>query len=238
MVSEEPTPESTNATPVPVAPAWHTVIVLLALALGSVASGYQHGLPNAGVPGMSLRLSGYLTVITEEWFLVLLIWAGLRSRGFSLSSLISGRWKTLWDFVVDLGLGIGLIVVAVLLISVVPQLLGFKPSPSLGNVTPKTSLELTAWLGLSATGGFCEEVIFRGYLMRQFQGWTGSGILAVFLQGIVFGLAHGYYYELIVLIIIHGWLLGLLAYWRKSLRPGMLAHGLQDALGGAVAFFS
>jgi len=31
---------------------------------------------------------------------------------------------------------------------------------------------------------------------------------------------------------------GLLAYWRKSLRPGMLAHGAQDALGGLVSFFS
>jgi membrane protease YdiL (CAAX protease family) len=41
-----------------------------------------------------------------------------------------------------------------------------------------------------------------------------------------------------VLIMVQGWLLGLLAYWRKSLRPGMLAHGLQDAIGGIVAFFS
>ena len=41
-----------------------------------------------------------------------------------------------------------------------------------------------------------------------------------------------------LVIMVQGWLLGLLAYWRKSLRPGMLAHGLQDAIGGVVAFFS
>jgi uncharacterized protein len=38
--------------------------------------------------------------------------------------------------------------------------------------------------------------------------------------------------------VVHGWLLGLLAYWRKSLRPGMLAHVLQNGVGGVVAFFS
>jgi hypothetical protein len=57
-------------------------------------------------------------------------------------------------------------------------------------------------------------------------------------KGVVFGLAHGYYGKVMVVIMVQGWLLGLFAYWRKSLRPGMLAHGLQDAIGGLVAFFS
>jgi membrane protease YdiL (CAAX protease family) len=50
--------------------------------------------------------------------------------------------------------------------------------------------------------------------------------------------AHAYYHWVVVAPMIQGWLLGLLVYWRKSLRPGMLAHGLQDALGGLVSFFS
>ncbi len=94
------------------------------------------------------------------------------------------------------------------------------------------------WLGLAATGGFCEELVFRGYLTRQFSAWTGSRVFAVVLQGMAFGLAHGFYHKIMFVVMVQGWLLGLLAYWRKSLRPGMLAHGLQDALGGLVAFFS
>jgi uncharacterized protein len=94
------------------------------------------------------------------------------------------------------------------------------------------------WLGMSATGGFCEELTFRGYLIRQFSAWTGSRVLAIVLQGVVFVLAHGYYQKVMIVIMVQGWLLGLLAYWPKSLRPGMLAHGLQDAIGGSVAFFS
>lgn len=93
-------------------------------------------------------------------------------------------------------------------------------------------------VALAATGGFCEELIFRGYLTRQFHAWTGSNVLAILLQGVLFGLAHGYYEKVMVLIMIQGWLLGLLAYWRKSLRPGMLAHGLQDAIGGVAGFLS
>ena len=34
----------------PIAPWWHTVLVLLPIAIGSVAGYYQHGLPNANFP--------------------------------------------------------------------------------------------------------------------------------------------------------------------------------------------
>jgi len=44
------------------------------------------------------------------------------------------------------------------------------------------------------------------------------------------------YHKILVVVMIQGWLLGLLAHWRKSLRPGMLAHALQDVIGGMVAF--
>jgi membrane protease YdiL (CAAX protease family) len=133
---------------------------------------------------------------------------------------------------------VGFVIVAVLLLGILPYLLGVKEDSNVTNITPKTGLELVVWLGMSATGGFCEELVFRGYLTRQFRAWTGSRLFAVVLQGVVFGLAHGYYSKGMILIMVHGWLLGLLADWRKSLRPGMLAHGLQDALGGVVAFFS
>jgi uncharacterized protein len=53
-----------------------------------------------------------------------------------------------------------------------------------------------------------------------------------------FGLCHAYYgVANMGAVTLLGLALGLLAYWRKSLRPGMLAHGLVDSLGGIVAFF-
>ena len=222
----------------PVAPWWHTLLVLVPLAIGSVAGWYQHGLPNGHVPGISSRLSSYITVLAQEWGVVLLIWFALKRRGLSIGSLVSGRWQTLGSFFKDLGLAVGFLVVAVPLIGVLVHFIGADATSNVTNITPKTAFELVVWLGLAATAGFCEEVTFRGYLNRQFYAWTGSPVLAVLLQGAVFGLAHGYYEKVMAVIMVQGWLLGLLAYWRKSLRPGMLAHGLQDAIGGVVAFFS
>ena len=97
----------------PIAPWWHTVLVLAPIATGSVASAYQHGLPNANVPGMSSRLSSYFTVLVEEWLVVFLIWLALRHRGLSFGSLISGRWQTLGSFLKDLGLAVGFLIVVV-----------------------------------------------------------------------------------------------------------------------------
>ena len=227
-----------DTTTDPIAPWWHTVLVLAPIALGSIASWYQHGLANANLPGTNSRLSSYVTVLVQEWFVVLLIWLALRRRGLSIGSLVSGRWQTVGAFFRDLGLGVGFLVIAVPLIGALVHLIGGDANSNVANITPKTVFELVVWLGLAATGGFCEELIFRGYLTRQFNAWTGSCLFAILLQGVVFGLAHGYYQKVMVVIVVQGWLLGLLAYWRKSLRPGMLAHGLQDAIGGVVAFFS
>jgi uncharacterized protein len=214
------------------------VLVLAPLAAGSIASAYQHGLPNAHVPGLGSRLSGYFTVLVEEWFVVLLIWLALRRRGLSIGALVSGPWQTLLAFFKDLGLAIGFLVVAIPLVGVLASLLAGDAESTMANITPKTGFELLVWLGLAVTGGFCEELVFRGYLTRQFSAWTGSRTLAVVIQGVAFGLAHGYYGRVMVVVMVQGWLLGLLAWWRKTLRPGVLAHGLQDLIGGVVAFFS
>jgi len=222
----------------PIAPWWHTALVLALLAIGSVASAYQHGLPNANLPGVSHRLSSYVTVLIQEWLGVFLVWLALRRRGLSVGSLVSGRWQTPRAFFRDLGLAVGFMVVVIPLAGVFAYLLGANNNSALPNITPKTLLELLVFLVLAASAGFGEELVFRGYLTEQFSAWNGSRAIAVLLQGVVFGLAHGFYGKAMLAIMLQGWLLGLLAYWRKSLRPGMLAHWLQDSIGGIVAFLS
>jgi uncharacterized protein len=222
----------------PIAPWWHTLLVLVPLAIGSVASWYQHGLPNGHVPGISPRLSSYITVLVQEWGVVLLIWLALKRRGLSIGGLVSGRWQTVGAFFRDLGLALGFLLVAVPLLAFLVHFIGGDTNGDVGNFTPKTVLELVLFLGLAGTPGFCEELIYRGYLTQQLRTWTASNIIAVILQGVFFGLAHGYYGRVMFPIMVQGWLLGLVAYWRNSLRPGMLAHALQDGIGGVLAFFS
>ena len=96
---------------VPVAPWWHTASVIAVLGIGSVASSHQRGLPNLNIPGISVNLSGYLTVLAEEWLLVLFIWLWLRRKGLSMATLTSQRWASWKVAFRDVGLAFGFLMV-------------------------------------------------------------------------------------------------------------------------------
>jgi membrane protease YdiL (CAAX protease family) len=155
-----------------------------------------------------------------------------------MRSLIGGRWATADSFFKDLGLGVAFTLVGIVVIGAISHLIGGNTGKTVEAILPKTVVELIVFLALSMTGGFCEEFIFRGYLMRQFRAWSGSWVVGMIAQGAAFGLAHGYYLKAMIAVATYGWLLGLLAHWRKSLRPGIIAHALQDTLGGVLGFFT
>jgi membrane protease YdiL (CAAX protease family) len=92
------------------------------------------------------------------------------------------------------------------------------------------------WIALSVTAGICEEAIFRGYLQPQFMALTRNAPAGILLAAVVFGAAHAYQgYKMIILIAFYGAMFGGLAYWRGSVRPGMIAHAWQDSLNGVLA---
>jgi membrane protease YdiL (CAAX protease family) len=219
-----------------IAPWWHTVLVLLPLAVSSVASAHLHRFASVAVPGLSLRLATYAQILVMEWFCVALIWWALRRKGMGLGSLVGGRWDSAIAALKDVGLGIGFLATIILLLQVLSHVLGATNNSAAAAILPKTATELAVWLVIAATAGFCEELIFRGYLVRQFSAWSGSIQLALVVQAVLFGLGHGYYGKTILIIMLQGWLMGALAVWRKSLRPGMVAHVLQDALGGVMGY--
>jgi hypothetical protein len=87
------------------------------LALMSAVSHYQHGLPNAHVPGLSRQLSSYITVTAAEWSLVVFIWLALRQRGLRLAGLIGGRWDSAKSLFKDVGLAVAYLAVVAVPIS-------------------------------------------------------------------------------------------------------------------------
>lgn len=227
-----------ESRPKEIAPWWHTVFVMTWLAAMSTASHYQHGFPNAHLPGMGAHLSSYVTVIALEWFLVLVIWLALRRRALGLGSLVGGRWDSARSVLRDIGLAIGYLVLVAVPISWLGDRFGPSTKQVDVNLIPRTALELVGWVTMSITAGFCEEYFFRGYLMEQYAAWSRSRWFAIVAQSIFFGLCHAYYGAVQMLaVVLLGLALGLLAHWRKSLRPGMIAHGLVDSVGGIVAFF-
>ncbi len=219
------------------APVWHTVLLVAVLLAGSVSGAGSHHLLVRG----GSKLLQYLWGITWEWILAGFVWLGIRKR-FRLRDVIGGRWASFDDFFVDVLVAACFWMVAALVLAAGAKLMHLDQAEKLdamrrqlGFLTPNTRLEVAVWVLLSTTAGFCEEFIFRGYLQLQFAAMTRSMLAGVLLSAVIFGASHGYEGSArMVLIGIFGLLFGLLAWWRKSLRPGMMAHAWHDALSGII----
>jgi uncharacterized protein len=218
-----------------VAPAWHTLVVLLALLCFSAVGAISPKLFPLG--GWHSRASGYTCIIAFEWIIAAFIAWGVKRRDIHISDLVGGSWARPRDFFRDLGIAIAfLLTCGIGVVSGLGHLLKASPNAGVRSMLPHSGLEITLWVLMSLTAGFCEELIFRGYLQRQFAALTNSVWAAIVLQGIAFGAAHGYQgWKLMVVIAVYGSLFGVLAQWRRSLRPGMLTHFIQDGMGGLLA---
>ena len=201
-----------------IAPAWHTTVVLC-LMLGLSFTGAQVDLP--AVFHAHGRIPTYLLVILFEWITVAFIWWGLRRRGIRLADLVGGSWARPVYFLRDLGLSIAFILVfGVAVLQGLSYLLKIVPPKLMHDMMPVTSSEMVLWVVMSLTAGFCEEVIFRGYLQRQFSALTRSFVGGIVFQAITFGLSHGYQgWKLMLLITVYGVCFGLLAHWRRACVP-------------------
>jgi membrane protease YdiL (CAAX protease family) len=184
------------------------------------------------------RIPTYFLTIGFELFLLGYVWLlGLRFYKIPLRELIGGRWDRWAEFWKDVGVAAIFWLIVVGVVAGLAFLLRFSGVEAAKFLLPKTLVEVALWIPLSATAGFCEELIFRGYLQRQFLALTGNAAAAVVLQGIVFGTTHLYQGVKGVLVIsVYGMLFGILAVMRKSLRPGMIQHGAQDAISGVAAY--
>ncbi len=220
------------------APWWHSVLLISLLLLASVGGMRgQHPLASGGS-----RLPEYIATMIWEWMLVGLVWLGIRKR-IRMRELIGGRWANWEDFFLDVVYAAAFWGCALLVLGGAAKLMHLDQGgkmeamrKSLGFLAPGSRLELAVWFCTSTTAGFCEEIIFRGYLQRQFAAMLGDSMLVgVLLSALVFGASHGYEGAArMALIALYGFMFGLLAWWRKSLRPGMIAHAWHDALSGAV----
>jgi len=253
----QPTPEVPSSVPEPlvapappdkpalIAPLWHTLLVA-ALILGNSFLGSAKV---GAVHGQGSRILLYGGTFVTQLVLFIIIWFGLRSRGIRMRDLIGGRWEKVEDFLLDLGLAIGFMLVAGFILLGLRIALGTvdlhnlekvknDAKQMLGPIAPHTYLEAGLFVLLSVCAGLFEEIIFRGYFQRQFHALSRSAAIGIIISGIIFGLAHGYQGgRMMVVIAVFGMFFGILAYVRKSLRPGMMAHAIQDSYSGIVLFF-
>ena len=212
----------------------HTILVLVVLggwALWHKISADQ--LIGAANPN---RVRFYLLTLFFEWLLFVLVVAGVQLSGASVLIVLGDRWHSVRQVLRDIGIAIGFWIVAAMFLWMFGWLLHIAALGRNVSMLPQRGIELTFWIALSVTAGICEETVFRGYLQRQFIALTKSAPAGILLSAATFGAAHAYQgFRMTILIALYGVMYGILAYWRASVRPGMIAHAWQDSLNGVLA---
>src|SRR5271156_1020380 len=232
------TPAATDLQPNPerklIASLWHTIVFVLFI-LGYAYYG-RTTVPRIESLHLQSKVSLYLFMILLELLLLSYVWfLGVKPAGGSFRGLIGGKWNTFADVLRDIGAAFLFWLVVIVMLVGLQFSIGKSPqtAKAVFMLAPGSVLEMIVWVILSATAGFCEEFIFRGYLQKQFHAITGSDAAAVAIQAGCFGIAHSYQgVKSMVTITVYGALFGILAVHRKSLRPGMIQHAMQDSFAG------
>ena len=230
----EPSPESPASRPLAIAPWWHTALLVALLLGASVLSGRQAH--RAALGGH--HVARYGLTIVSEMVLLLLAWWGLRMRRVPIAEVLQFHpgWRAWAEDLVAAAvfwLTSAAILVVIGLALRVAHLA--TPTKTVMALAPRTGLELLLWIVLSITAGFCEELVFRGYFLRQFSS-LGAGVgLGVLASSLLFGVSHGYEGAAgMIAITVYGALFCALVFMRRSLRPGMMAHAWHDIFSGVM----
>jgi len=221
---------------------WRHFVGFLLIGAGMVALGFlaQHA-PTGGSPGPSSDHLGrhsqaihiYLAAILMDWALLYYCWVGVHRRGGNLKTLSGGRWTSWKSLATDVGIAVPFWVLWEGAAYGVHWLLGPSSARSVDTLLPQSLLEILIWIATSVTAGICEEMAFRGYLQKQFNALTGSVVMAVLGQGLVFGLFHSYQgWKNVIVICVLGVLFGILAAWRRNLRTNIMVHAWADIWAG------
>ncbi|MBS1804320.1 MAG: CPBP family intramembrane metalloprotease [Acidobacteria bacterium] len=258
------TPEQRELRRAPIAPVWHTVLLIAVIISVSALGFMRHTGPHGAV--VVNRLHTYGTTAILELVLIGWVALGVKIRGLRLRSLFGKVSISVKAILVDFGIAIvfwilsmmALATVAMMWISIeswithkpIPIQTDRSGTPTMPNprddraakavvqLAPQNAKEVACWLLLCALVGVAEELVFRGYLQTQFTAWAkGAAAAGVVFSAMTFGAAHGYEgARAMFMLTVFGAFFSLLALFRRNLRAGIFAHSWHDAVAGlAVA---
>jgi membrane protease YdiL (CAAX protease family) len=238
---------STNPSPSAAVPArrgflaspWHTLSILLIFGYFAFQDAmHSRAAASTGAAvSHAVVIRGYLLSILFECGMAYWAWVGVHWKGGHLSDLTGGRWTSWRGVALDVVIAIPFWGVWELTAWLMHQAVSGMHTATTRYQPPSGWLEIILWTLLSVSAGIGEEIVFRGYLQRQFHAATRSVIAAVVMQGILFGLVHAYQgWKQVVVIAPLGILYGALVAWRGNLRASMIAHAWSDIFEGWLRF--
>ena len=214
-----------------IASPWHTALVVTVEAAMVLRGFLKVGHLRAANPD---RIMLYEKTILFQWLTLALVLAGVWLHGLPLRTILGERWSSARQLFRDIGLGLGFLFVSTIITSILGphgNASGGGPDQAIKFLLPQGGAEIALWVVLSLTAGICEEAIYRGYLQRQFMAFSRSVPVGIILAALAFGASHAYQglgrASVIALMAV---LAGSVAYWSRSVRPGMIAHALQDLM--------
>lgn len=203
------------------------IFIVGGIALAGLINGRHLAAPSGGS-----RALLYGSIIALQLLFAWFVRLGIRARGGQLIELLGTRWSKPWDALRDIALAL-LFVIALRITSPFLQHLFGQSSANTAFLLPQGLMESVLWIAVSLAAGVCEELVYRGYLQPQLWAISGSLVLAIGLQAIIFAAGHAYQGWRPALITgVYGLAFGFLAASRKSIIPGAIAHTVIDVIGG------
>lgn len=186
--------------------------------------------------GNSSNVSMYLRTIATEWLLLGFVILGVWLAKAPLTTVLGQRWRSARDVFRDIGIGVVFIILQQIVLSgLTAHMHSANADRTVQFLLPHGRFEMALWLVVSISAGICEEAIFRGYLQRQFASFTRNIPVGILLSAVMFGAAHSYQGSgRAIVIALDGAMLGGLAYWCRTVRPGMIGHAFKDAVAPLV----
>jgi CAAX protease family protein len=194
MADNSASPNPTPGTRSFIASPWHTLSILLIFGYFSFRDAQHARVPESAQAALSHAavLRYYFISIAYEWGMAYWAFVGVHWKGGQLSDLTGGRWTSWRSLALDVAIAIPFWGVWELTAWLVHLAVDRVRIPTTPYQAPSGFAEIFMWILLSISAGVCEELVFRGYLQKQFHVATHSIAAAVILQGIIFGMVHAY----------------------------------------------
>jgi membrane protease YdiL (CAAX protease family) len=188
------------------------------------------------------RLTAYAETIVTEWALVVAALALWIVAGRSATSLGLAAFG-------DLPFAVTSIATALLVVVLLRQIRTARSMTSeaagglrdqiaaVAKLMPHTAGERAVFFGVSITAGFCEELLYRGFLMAylaQWIGWWQAGVASA----VIFGIGHAHYQGTagVLKTAALGGVMAALYLFSGSIWPAIVLHAAIDVQAGAIAY--